>query len=199
MAVFCVNSLLIRLSILCYMNYNLSMKKAQLLLALSAMIIPAFLSSCKSASASSQYPLYEGTDQPLTYKTTEAFISTYDNGSNFNPVGIEVYFKDAKLTSDQYFFVSVAANPENSKITTEATFSSSKPTEEVSFYAAYHDDTTMYVTSAITVTVKNSQAASPWLVYTVTGIALVGLALVTTLGMRAKQKKSQENTEEGNK
>ncbi|MFA6864869.1 MAG: hypothetical protein WCS04_03640 [Sphaerochaetaceae bacterium] len=144
-------------------------------------------SANSSSSSSSSYPIYSGDTNPLTVKTDSSFKNTYENGETLNTTGITVYFNDTLLSSTEYNFVSDKANPESSIITSDSYFSSSIQSSTVSFYAAYHDDTTMYVSAAIDVTVTNSKIVTPWVYYTVGAVVIVAIGVGTFLRYKAKK------------
>lgn len=150
---------------------------------LPLLFVPTFLFGCNNnANTSSTYEIK--TDNKVEVAYGENFKKTYESGELFSVDGLTLYFDGEELTdSSTYFFATSASKPVETEIDIgNDKVTGSSETSEVSFYAVYRYTTdTYYLSDAITITVQNSNAATPWVTTTVTTVVFLAIVVLISI------------------
>lgn len=140
------------------------------------------LSSCGTAASTSAYEVR--TDNKVEVRYEDTFKRQYEDGELLSIEGLSLYFDGTLLDESSYFFTKNTTTPVESKIdlSTDKMTSSSQEYVSVSIYAAYqYEPSVYYVSDAITLEVRNQNAATPWITTVVGAVVFVAIAALLTI------------------
>ena len=115
-----------------------------------------------------------------------AFQKTYETGDSVDFSSLKATFDSLSLSygetinedANHFYVIDNPSNP-NSAVKNGASVQTTKKSSETPIYVAYrtesNGDVVYYVSAPITLTINNSNALSPWVLYTVTGVVFVAL------------------------
>ncbi len=115
-----------------------------------------------------------------------AFQKTYETGESVDFSTLKATFDSAPLSYEEtinedanhFYVIDNPANP-SSAVKNGASVQTNKKSSETPIFVAYrtenNGDVVYYISAPITLTITNSNALSPWVLYTVTGLVFVAL------------------------
>lgn len=166
--------------------YNISMKNKSLsafFLLLGLSVFP--LVGCSAKEEGTKANIISSSSHLVVDES--GFKKEYTDGESIDFSTLKVTFDSLTLTyqdegvnkDENHFYVTDSMNDPTVAVSNNVQVQSSKKESQTFIYVAYKTeisgDVTYYVSAPITITIKNDNALSPWVLYTVTGLVFLCL------------------------